>query len=110
MVDLVNAVTGWDVNTDETQAIGQRAITLSRVFNMREGLTASDDSLPRRFFDPFQQGEARKAVPLDEAAFEWAKRHYYRLMGWDRETGVPSADALERLDIAWATAHLPDGG
>ncbi len=106
MVELVNAVTGWDVELDETQAIGQRAITLSRVFNLREGLTAADDSLPRRFFAPFLKGEARRALPVDEAAFAWAKGHYYQLMGWDPETGVPTREALERLDIGWAVEHL----
>jgi aldehyde:ferredoxin oxidoreductase len=107
MADLVNAVTGWDVDLDETQAIGQRAITLSRVFNLREGFTAADDDLPRRFFSPFDKGEDRKAVPLDEADFEWAKRYYYQMMEWDEQTGSPTREALERLDVGWAAEHLP---
>jgi aldehyde:ferredoxin oxidoreductase len=106
MVALVNAVTGWDVDIDETQAIGQRTITLSRVFNLREGFTAEDDNLPRRFFKPFLKGEERRAEPLDEDAFQWAKRHYYRIMGWDEQTGVPTKEALKRLDISWAAGHL----
>lgn len=61
---------------------------------------------PFRFFAPFDKGEARKAVPLDPQAFEWAKGHYYAMMGWD-EAGVPSRDTLERLDISWAGDHLP---
>jgi aldehyde:ferredoxin oxidoreductase len=107
MVTLVNAVTGWNVDLAETQAIGQRAITLSRVFNLREGLTAANDTLPDRFFAPFLKGEARQAKPLDKAAFEEAKRTYYRMMGWDGESGVPTPEALERLDISWAAEHLP---
>jgi aldehyde:ferredoxin oxidoreductase len=107
MVTLVNAVTDWDVDLQEIQTIGQRTITLSRVFNLREGLAADDDTLPRRFFSPFLKGEARQARPLDEAAFEDAKRIYYRMMGWDRESGVPTLEALERLDVSWAAKHLP---
>ena len=110
MVDLVNAVTGWDVDLQETQAIGQRAITLSRVFNLREGLTAADDSLPRRFFAPFLKGEPRTAKPLDKEAFEWAIGSYYEMMGWDIETGVPTIEALEQLGIGWAAEHLPNFG
>jgi aldehyde:ferredoxin oxidoreductase len=106
MVDLLGAVTGWDVSLDEIQTIGRRCVTLSRVFNLREGLTAADDTLPRRFFAPFQMGEARRAQPLDEEAFAWAKGFYYEMMGWDVETGVPSAEELERLDVGWAAAHL----
>jgi aldehyde:ferredoxin oxidoreductase len=107
MVELVNAVTGWDVNLDETQVIGQRAITLSRVFNLREGFTADDDGLPRRFFKPFLKGETRRTAPLDPEAFEWAKGYYYQMMGWDAETGVPTREALEQLGIGWAAGHLP---
>ncbi|UCC64758.1 MAG: aldehyde ferredoxin oxidoreductase C-terminal domain-containing protein, partial [Anaerolineae bacterium] len=107
VVALVNAVTGWDVDPHETQAIGQRALTLSRIFNLREGFTAADDTLPGRFFSPFLKGEARKAQPLDAAAFEEAKQTYYQMVGWDWETGVPAMETLERLDIAWAADHLP---
>ncbi len=107
VVDLVNAVTGWDVDLQETLVLGQRAITLARVLNLREGLTAADDTLPRRFFAPFHKGETRGSKPLDEAAFEWAKSTYYEMMGWDRGTGVPAAEELQRLEIGWAVGHLP---
>ncbi len=107
MVTLVNAVTGWDMDLPEVQAIGQRAIALSRVFNLREGFTAADDTLPLRFFEPFLQGEARGAEPLDKAAFEKAKRTYYRMMNWEEQSGAPTPEALQKLDIAWATEHLP---
>jgi aldehyde:ferredoxin oxidoreductase len=108
MVTLVNAATGWDIDLAEIQAIGRRAVTLSRVFNLREGFTAADDTLPRRFFTPFLKGQARRTVPLDEAAFEEATRTYYRMMGWDQEAGLPALETLEELDIAWAAEHLPD--
>ncbi len=32
---------------------------------------------------------------------------YYGMMGWDRETGVPTREKLWELDIAWAEAYLP---
>lgn len=107
MVELLNATTGWEVTIDETQIIGQRANTLSRVFNLREGMTAADDSLPRRFFEPFLKGETRKAVPLDVEAFEWAKGYFYDMMGWDEKTGIPTSEALQQLDIGWSAQHLP---
>jgi aldehyde:ferredoxin oxidoreductase len=108
MADLVNATTGWDMDLEETQAVGQRTITLSRVFNLREGFTAADDNLPERFFGPFDKGEARAALPVDKAAFESAKSTYYQLMGWDKDTGVPATETLQELGIAWAAEHLPE--
>lgn len=107
MADLVSAVTGWDIDLPEIQLLGQRTVTLSRVFNLREGLTAADDKLPRRFFAPFLRGEARASEPLDETAFEWAKGFYYAMMNWSEEGGVPTRGELERLGIGWAAGHLP---
>ena len=97
------------VDLPEIQAIGQRAITLARVLNLREGLTADDDTLPPRFFAPFQKGEVRGAKPLDETALERAKGHYYVMMGWDRETGVPTVEEMKRLDVRWAAEYLKEG-
>ena len=38
-VDLVQAVTGWDVSMYELVAVAARTLNLARVFNLREGLT-----------------------------------------------------------------------
>ena len=79
-------------------AVGERAQTLARLFNLREGFTADDDKLPRRVRRAFSSGPiAGKA--LSDAEFEWAKRRYYEMMGWDGQTGVPSAAALARLGL-----------
>jgi aldehyde:ferredoxin oxidoreductase len=107
MVELVNAVSGWDMDLQEIGMFGQRTITLARVFNLREGLTAAADTLPRRFFGPFQRGETRRSEPMDEGDFQWAKSRYYDMMGWDPQTGVPAIEELERLGIGWAAEYLP---
>ncbi len=106
MAELVNAVTGFDIDLNEIGMLGQRTITLARVFNLREGLTAADDTLPRRFFGPFQKGETRGSEPMDEEGFRWAKSRYYEMMGWDPQTGAPAREALERLGIGWAAEYL----
>jgi hypothetical protein len=31
----------------------------------------------------------------------------YAMMGWDRDSGVPTADKLHELDVGWAVAQLP---
>jgi aldehyde:ferredoxin oxidoreductase len=90
MVDPLSAVTSWEVDLQETQAVGQRAIILGRVFNLRDGLPSADDALPERFYAPFQKGEARTARPLSRETFEWAKSFYYGVMGWDVDTGAPT--------------------
>ena len=52
LTDMVRAATGWDVSEYELLKVGERAMTLARVFNMREGLTADDDRLCERSYGP----------------------------------------------------------
>jgi aldehyde:ferredoxin oxidoreductase len=77
---------------------------MARVFNLREGLTAADDQLPKRFFSS-ASGGAANASAVDPDAFHRAKRTFYVLMGWDPVTGVPMQEKLEELGIGWARAQ-----
>jgi len=36
-----------------------------------------------------------------------AIHNFYFLMGWDRETGVPTPEKLAELGVAWAADELP---
>ena len=107
VVELVNATTGWNTSVEELLLVGERAITMGRAFNVREGFTPADDSLPKRFFSPPRTGAlAEKKQAMDPARFEEAKRTYYYLMGWDPETGVPTRITLERLGVGWVADEL----
>ena len=111
VVDLLNAVTGWNTSVEELMLVGERAITLGRAFNVREGFTPADDTLPRRFFSPPTKGAlADKKQAMDPAQLEEAKRAYYYLNGWDPDTGVPTRWTLERLDAPWAAEELARWG
>lgn len=100
LVDLMNAVTGWDGDVKEYLRIGERAATLARMYNLREGWTAAGDTLPKRFFKAFASGPlAGQEYPAER--FAAATREYYRLMGWDTN-GVPTQEKLKELGIGWA--------
>ena len=60
-------------------------IDLTRRFNIREGLTKKDDTLPSRFFDE-PLGEEKKVLRRED--FNRMLADYYRLRGWS-EQGVP---------------------
>jgi aldehyde:ferredoxin oxidoreductase len=97
LTELANAVTGWEASTSEYLRIGERAATLARLYNLREGWNARDDTLPKRFFQAFQSGPlAGQAYPRDR--FEAAVQEYYRQMGWD-VNGVPTPEKLRELGI-----------
>jgi aldehyde:ferredoxin oxidoreductase len=105
LTDMVAAATGWDVTDYELLKIGERALTLARVFNMREGLTIDDDRLPERSYGP-TIGGALADGGIDREELREALHHFYGVMGWDRETGVPTVEKLEELGVGWAAAHL----
>ncbi len=95
---VLSGVTGYPYTLADILAVGERAQTLARLFNLREGFTADDDRLPRRVRRAFSSGPLAGRAISDEQ-FEWARRRYYEMMGWDGATGVPSAAALARLGI-----------
>ena len=104
MVELVNGVTGWDTSLFELLKVGERGTTLTRVFNVREGLGSEDDRLPERMFQPLESGPL-KGVAIDREEAANAIREYYTIMGWDRE-GVPTVAKLDELNISWAAEYL----
>lgn len=84
---------GWSV--DKLLEVGERIWNLERRFNMAAGLTAKDDTLPKRLLkEAANAGPAQGMVNrLDEMLPE-----YYALRGWT-EAGVPTAETLARLAI-----------
>jgi aldehyde:ferredoxin oxidoreductase len=98
VTDLISAVTGWSTSPTELLTIAERVLTTARLFNVREGLTSADDTLPERFFQPKTDGYlADKCLNHDIA--ERAKNYYYALMEWDVSTGIPLHERVEELRI-----------
>jgi aldehyde:ferredoxin oxidoreductase len=98
LTDIVNAVTGWGITPAELAEIGERSLTLARLFNIREGFGAEDDRLPLQVTKPHVSGVLSK-VRLDPDDLALQIRAYYAARGWS-EKGVPLAETLERLNIA----------
>ena len=95
--ELVKAVTGWDTGIMELERIGERILTTMRLFNLREGLTAADDVLPERFFEPKTDGPVAQ-VHLDRKKIDNSRKYFYTLMGWDTN-GIPLPEKVEELYI-----------
>ena len=99
MVDYVNAVTGWDVSLWELLKVGERANSMSRIFNYREGFTKADDTLPDRIFEGIGNG-ALEGVKVERAEFAEALELFYQMSGWD-DTGYPTKSKLAELELDW---------
>ena len=103
MLKLYHAVTGIALEEEQALRIAERVTNLERLFNIREGLTRKDDTLPRRLLkEPMPTGASKgNMVPLDQMLNE-----YYELMGWDSD-GVPLAEHMQELDLQeeWESAR-----
>jgi aldehyde:ferredoxin oxidoreductase len=99
--DYLNAATGWDMSIFEMLKVAERTITMPRLFNLREGFTAADDTLPARMFEPLRNG-ALAGRALDPAEFAQALDLYYQMAGWN-EHGVPTPGKLAELGLTWVS-------
>jgi aldehyde:ferredoxin oxidoreductase len=88
---LLGLVTGWDMTGEELLSVGERVVNLRRLYNLREGGTRAEDTLPARFLDGAPGG-------LGRAELEAMIDAYYEARGWDAD-GVPTAATLRRLGL-----------
>jgi len=105
VVEMVRAITGWDTTLYELFKVGERAYTMARAFNAREGFTSEDDRIPSRFFESFDEGPSA-GNRIDPDAFEQACVAFYKMMGWDGETGIPTDWKLQELGVGWVVDTL----
>jgi aldehyde:ferredoxin oxidoreductase len=99
MATALTAATGVGYGIRDVLAVGERAQTLSRLFNYREGFTEKDDRLPRRVMQPFETGPLA-GIEIKPEVFVTARRRYYELMGWDADTGRPTPERVAALELA----------
>jgi aldehyde:ferredoxin oxidoreductase len=99
---LIATLTGWKFTASDFRRSGERIYNFERVFNLREGLTRADDTLPKRLLeDPLPEGPAKGHVvnlePLLDA--------YYEFRGWDKN-GKPTPEKLKELGLDWLIKEI----
>ncbi len=83
---LINATTGWEFDYVDVDLIGERAFTIKKAFNIREGWTRSDDAqLP--LAPTAKRTFSRYVVTEDE--LEYMKDLYYAAKGWTKDGLIP---------------------
>ncbi len=90
---FLSYIFGRRVTLGEFIEIGERVFNMERQYNVREGFTASDDTLPARLLNESTFSGVERGVPLDTML-----PRYYRLRGWDPD-GMPTEKTLKRLQI-----------
>lgn len=101
-------VTGWQMTADELRRSGQRISNLKKLFNIREGWTRVDDTLPPRTLEePLPNGVAA-GVGLSREDLDFMIEGYYRARGWTPDGLIP-AGKLADLGLEELAAHKGAG-
>ncbi|MDZ7760350.1 MAG: aldehyde ferredoxin oxidoreductase family protein [Desulfovermiculus sp.] len=82
---IIKITTGRDLDKVELQRIAANIRDAARMFNLREGVTHKNDTLPDRFFE---QGIGPDNVVISREDFARMKEDYYKIRGWN-DKGVP---------------------
>jgi aldehyde:ferredoxin oxidoreductase len=126
---LLSATTGRETSEEELYRVGERIFNLQRVIQIREGWGGreGDGVLENFFTHPLKQGDvffnpdavmpgpegriiSRLGKALDRDEFEGMKNEYYRLRGWDAETGYPTKEKLQELGLGGVAGDLEEQG
>ncbi len=101
-LSLLDAATGW--NGDEFIQFGLMVNNFFRSFGMKHGHTAEMDEPSPRYGSLSLAGAGKGKSILDD----WgrARRAYYEAMGWDKETGKPLPETLEKLGLSFVIPDL----
>lgn len=94
--EMLAGVTGREVDGDALLKIGERIWNIEKLYNLREGFSRKDDTLPKRLLEePFKCGHSKdKKIELEPMLDE-----YYTLRGWSKE-GIPSPEKLKELGLS----------
>jgi aldehyde:ferredoxin oxidoreductase len=98
--EAYEAVTGIETPVSALRERADRAWTLLRLANLREGFQRErEEVLPRKWFGDrgFQDYVSEKPLTVEES--EQMIDDYYREWDWDPKTGVPTQQALDRLGL-----------
>ncbi len=92
---ILTAITGIGFTSDDLMKVGERVWNLERLYNLREGFTKLDDTLPSRLLN-----EPVKAGPSAGHTVRLAPmlKEYYEFRGWD-VNGVPQPAKLKELSL-----------
>lgn len=93
-LDILNAITGWDITPEQAQRIGERIVCLQHIFNLAMGLVPEKENvMPERLTVPHKEGGAAGKIPPWQAIL----REYWETKDW--VNGIPTKDKVIELGL-----------
>ena len=124
---IFKAVTGIEVSEQGLLRFGERIFNQQRAILLREGWKAKEEDVPADFnFNipveqdglnpklivpgPTEEPVSVKGSVLDRDKFEEMRDKYYKLRGWDSETGLQTESGLDELGLSDLARALKETG
>jgi aldehyde:ferredoxin oxidoreductase len=104
---IYEMVTGWPMCADDLKLAGERINNLKKLFNIREGWSRADDTLPPRVFQETLPTGVVAGVGLAREELDMMVQSYYRARGWTEDGLIPEG-TLRRLGLSDLPSFLPD--
>jgi len=95
VAQIYTMATGIDMAPEELAQVGERVWNLKKAFNIREGWTRADDTLPPRVLnDPIPAGPSKGSYVTAEE-LDMLIADYYQARGWTEEGLIPRSKLIE---------------
>jgi putrescine aminotransferase len=98
MADMLAAGLGRQISAEDLDKAGERIWNLVRLFNLKAGVTAADDTLSEKITRQALKDGPHAGRVFREEDLAQMKALYYHLRGWDEE-GRPKAEKLRELRL-----------
>jgi aldehyde:ferredoxin oxidoreductase len=96
---------GLEFSPAKIWEVAERAFTMEKLFNLREGYTSTKERLDDWY--PYTNNlDSVENELLDKGKFELMLSQYYEIHGWD-VLGVPKIETLKRLGLRTITNNSP---
>jgi len=102
IAQILSAITGWEISTDDLLTAGDRSVSLKRAINNKLGLNRDHDVIPKICLEPLDEGSTAGTKPDMDVLL----REYYEYRQWDWETGKPKKEKLLELGLEEAAKDL----
>ena len=99
LAPILTKATGIEFTPEKLMFIGERIHNLARLYNLNNGRTGKDDTLPGRFFEEEMTAGLLKGKKMTREFFNDLLQKYYKNRGWDK-FGVPTDKKLKELGLA----------
>ena len=91
-------VTGWEMTAGQLRRCGERISNLKKLFNIREGWSRADDTLPPRSLEESLPTGVASGVGLTREELDFMIASYYHARGWTEDGLIPKGK-LEALGL-----------